>query len=72
MGPVSRPELIRRLRNLGYAGPFHIGGRHPAIMIRDRKKLHIPNEHQSDIGVELLRRILKQAGISDEEWENSR
>jgi predicted RNA binding protein YcfA (HicA-like mRNA interferase family) len=29
----------------------------------------IPNPHQGDIGVGLLTRILRQAGVSREEWE---
>jgi hypothetical protein len=28
----------------------------------------IPNPHGGDIGVELLRRILQQAGVSRREW----
>jgi hypothetical protein len=30
--------------------------------------VRIPNPHPGDIGVELLKRILEQAGISKEEW----
>ncbi len=38
-------------------------------MIRGDRTLRIPNPHGGDIGVELLSRILKQAGISRREWE---
>jgi hypothetical protein len=38
-------------------------------MEKDGSRLRIPNPRQSDIGVNLLTRILKQAGISKEEWE---
>ena len=31
--------------------------------------LRIPNPHQTDIGKELLSRILRQAGISKSDWE---
>lgn len=31
--------------------------------------LHIPNPHRADIGMDLLARILRQAGISREQWE---
>jgi hypothetical protein len=34
--------------------------------------LTIPNPHQGEIGRELLARILRQAGISREEWEQLR
>jgi hypothetical protein len=32
----------------------------------------IPNPHGGDISVDLLTRILRQAGISREEWLNAR
>ena len=28
----------------------------------------IPNPHEGDVGVGLLRRLLRQAGVSREEW----
>jgi predicted RNA binding protein YcfA (HicA-like mRNA interferase family) len=58
--------LIKRFRELGFDGPMS-GGRH-AFMVRDTLKVRIPNPHESDIGVSLLREILRQAGIRDEEW----
>lgn len=69
MNPVRRDELIRRLRKFGYKGPFP-GPRHP-FMKKGNHKLKIPNEHSNskEIGSPLLDNILKQAGISREEWE---
>jgi len=66
MKPVSRKELIRRLKQLGFDGPF-AGGKH-SFLIRGSKRLILPNQHQGDVGVGLLNRILKQAGVSEEEW----
>jgi predicted RNA binding protein YcfA (HicA-like mRNA interferase family) len=66
-GPVKRKELINALRNVGFSGPFS-GGKHQ-FMTRGDRTLHIPNPHTSDIGIQLLTRILKQAGISRAEWE---
>ena len=38
-------------------------------MVKGRRKLTIPNPHgQREIGVLLVAEILKQAGISREEW----
>jgi hypothetical protein len=37
-------------------------------MIRGDLILTLPNPHTKEIGVDLLMRILKQAGISREEW----
>ena len=66
-GPVKREELIKLLRTLGFDGP-HSGTKHQ-FMIKGDLRLRIPNPHQGEIGKELLSRILKQAGISREDWE---
>jgi predicted RNA binding protein YcfA (HicA-like mRNA interferase family) len=66
-GPISRKELIRALRQAGFDGPYS-GGKHP-FMLKGDLTLTVPNPHQSDIGRELLSRILRQAEISREVWE---
>jgi hypothetical protein len=40
-------------------------------MIKGNLTLRIPNPHQTDIGKELLARILRQARIGKEEWEKA-
>jgi predicted RNA binding protein YcfA (HicA-like mRNA interferase family) len=40
---ISRKELIRKFRALGYVGPFS-GGKHQ-FMVKDRHKIRIPNPH---------------------------
>jgi len=40
-------------------------------MFKGTHKQRIPNPHQSDIHVSLLREILRQAGITDDEWERA-
>jgi predicted RNA binding protein YcfA (HicA-like mRNA interferase family) len=65
---ISRKELIRKFRILGYSGPFS-GGKHQ-FMIKGTQKIRIPNPHSSDITTHLLKEILHQAGISSQEWEN--
>lgn len=69
MKPVSRKELIRRLRALGFEGPFS-GRKHP-IMVKGSHRIHVPNEHGEDIGVRLLMKILRQAGVGEEEWDSA-
>jgi predicted RNA binding protein YcfA (HicA-like mRNA interferase family) len=69
MGPIKRRDLIKRLRDLGFEGPYS-GGRHE-FMRRNLVDVRIPNPHQADIRVDLLKRILNQAGIEREEWENT-
>ena len=65
--PLSREELLRKFRALGFSGPFS-GGRHQFI-IKGSHKIRIPNPHYSDIDASLPKEILRQAGISSEEWE---
>ena len=65
--PISRRDLVRRLRALGFEGPY-AGGRHE-FMVRGNTRLILPNPHRGEIGTALLSRILRQAGISREEWE---
>ncbi len=64
--PVSWTKLVRRLRGLGFEGPFR-GGKHP-YMIKGNLVLTIPNPHRREIGIALLSRILKRAGVTREEW----
>jgi predicted RNA binding protein YcfA (HicA-like mRNA interferase family) len=66
-GPISRNDLVRTLRQAGFDGPYS-GGKH-SFMVKGDLTLTLPNPHQRDIGRELLTRILRQAGISREEWE---
>lgn len=67
---VSRKELLRKFKALGYSGPFS-GGRHQ-FMIKGKKKIRIPNPHGSgDLDISLVEEILRQAGISSEEWDKA-
>jgi predicted RNA binding protein YcfA (HicA-like mRNA interferase family) len=66
-GPVARRDLIRNLRAAGFSGP-DAAGKHQ-IMRRCDVTISIPNPHLGDISADLLARILRQAGISREEWE---
>lgn len=66
-GPIKRNELVRYLKQLGFEGPYS-GGKHQ-FMLKGERTLRIPNPHRSDIGRELLARILRQAGVPRDEWE---
>ena len=66
LSPVSWADLVRRLRKLGFDGPYQ-GGKHP-YMISGNLVLTIPNPHRREIGAPLLSRILKRAGVTKEEW----
>jgi len=67
--PLSRLALIRKLRKLGFEGPLS-GGKH-AFMKKGALKLRLPNPHQQDISVDLLKRLLRQGSIKEEEWEQA-
>jgi predicted RNA binding protein YcfA (HicA-like mRNA interferase family) len=66
-GPTGRRDLVRYLQKLGFDGPFS-GGKHE-FMVRGDVAVRVPNPHRGDIRRDLLSRILKQAGIDREEWE---
>jgi predicted RNA binding protein YcfA (HicA-like mRNA interferase family) len=70
LSPVSWKELVHRLLELGFTGPVS-GGKHP-YMVRGALVLTVPNRHRSEISVDLLSRILRQAGVSREEWLKKR
>ena len=64
--PVSRRELVRKLRALGFEGPYP-GGKHQ-WMRRGALRVTIPNPHGGEIDPGLIRRILRQADIAIKEW----
>jgi predicted RNA binding protein YcfA (HicA-like mRNA interferase family) len=57
---------VARLKALGFSGPY-TGGRHQ-FMVRGSVRLVLPNPHRGEVGADLLKRILRQAGIEEEEW----
>jgi predicted RNA binding protein YcfA (HicA-like mRNA interferase family) len=46
--PVAQAELVRRLRTVGFQGPYS-GGRH-LFMVKGKQRLTIPNPHRHEIG----------------------
>jgi len=67
---ISRRKLIKKFKSLGYEGPFS-GGKHQ-FMMKGTRKIRIPNPHSGkNIHASLVKEILKQAGISGEEWGNA-
>ena len=66
-GPIRRSDLLQALRKAGFVGPYS-GGKHQ-FMVRGSVRLRVPNPHQGNVSRDLLSRLLKQAGISKDEWE---
>lgn len=67
LAPVTRTYLVKRFRQLGWEGPK--SGKRHELMVKGKQKVWIPNPHKhKDIGIDLLSEILKEAGISRNEW----
>lgn len=50
-------------------GPPEGGGKHLA-MWKDGRKIVVPNPHKGDVDWSLTKRILEQAEISPDDWNN--
>ena len=66
LAPISWRELVRGLKRFGFEGPYQ-GGRHP-YLVKGDLVLTVPNPHRGDISLDLLSRILRQAGITRDQW----
>jgi predicted RNA binding protein YcfA (HicA-like mRNA interferase family) len=66
---ISRKKLIKKLKALGFTGPFS-GGKHQ-FMKKGQQKIRIPNPHQGEISISLVKEILRQAGIRDRDWDDA-
>jgi hypothetical protein len=67
LAPCSRTEFIRKLKNLSYDGPF-AGAKHPVLSAPGKSNIIIPTLTGGDLSVDLLSRILRDAGIDRDEW----
>jgi predicted RNA binding protein YcfA (HicA-like mRNA interferase family) len=67
INPISRKELISKLKTLDFEGPFR-ATRHQ-YMIKRKHKIFIPNPHGGkDIGIPLVKKIIRQIGITQDEF----
>jgi len=73
LSPCRRREFVRKLKTLGYAGPF-VGGKHAymsrtaAAAVPGAQTITLPN---TDLDVALLSRVLRQSGISHADFMNA-
>ena len=63
---ISWRKLVEKFRRLGFDGPYS-GGRH-LFMVRGKLKVRIPNPHRGEVSKGLLAEVLRQAGITADEW----
>jgi hypothetical protein len=66
-GPIKRTDLIYYLRRIDFSGPYD--GKKHQYMMRGALRVIIPNPHRGDISKHMLAKLLREAGISREEWE---
>ncbi len=68
LSPEKPQVVVKKLRRLGYEGPFgggkHVFMRHP----RTGVKVAIPWHQGRDIPVGTLRAIIRHVGVSVDEW----
>ena len=71
LSPIHRRDFIKRLRKLGWEGPFS-GTRHQ-LMFKGARQLPIPNPHGSgEIPVPKLRELLREINVTPQEWNDVR
>jgi predicted RNA binding protein YcfA (HicA-like mRNA interferase family) len=68
LSPLKAREVIEKLRALGYEGP-HPGGRHSRMVHKASGRIiPIPMHGSKDVSIGLIRAIIREAGITVEEW----
>ena len=67
LGRIHRRDLIRYLRQLGFSGPYP--GFKSSIHEERTKEGLYSHPHGGNINRGVLARILRQAGITLQEWE---
>jgi len=65
LGPISHKKLISVLSSLGYVAAKQSGSH--LVLKKDEKSVVVPI-HSKEIGPGLLRMIMKEVGISREEF----
>ena len=65
--PLSRREFVRKLRQLGFNGPW--SGKRHEYMERNKVIALLPNPHGKDFSVGFIKEMLKQIGLTNEEFD---
>ena len=66
---IPRRDIILKLKKFGFQGPIS-GGKHQ-FMKKEEIKARIPNPHKTkEIHISLIKEILKQAGINEDEFSS--
>lgn len=68
LSPLKSEQIVRKLRKLGFEGPI-AGGRHSRMVHPTRRQIiPIPMHKGADVSVGLIRAIIREVGITLEEW----
>jgi predicted RNA binding protein YcfA (HicA-like mRNA interferase family) len=66
--PLKPQEVIRKLKQLGFDGPYP-GGRHQRMVnLKSGKVIPVPLHKGRDVSVGLIREIITEVGVSREDW----
>jgi len=66
--PLRAREVVRKLERAGFAFRRQSGS-HARYVHTDGRGVTVPM-HSGDVPVPVVRSILRQSGLSEEEWEN--
>ena len=68
LSPLKSRQVIRKLRKLGFVGPVS-GGRHSRMVHPETGQIiPIPIHKGKDVSIGLIRAIIREVGISPDEW----
>lgn len=66
LSPLPRRILIKKLRKLGFSGPYSATVH--GYMKRNGEKIFVPNPHGKDIGLPIIKKIIRQLNLSNQEF----
>ena len=66
--PLKAEEVMKKLRRLGFSGPFPGGEYVRMVHLKKAKIIPVPVHKGKDVSVGLIREIINELGISREEW----
>jgi predicted RNA binding protein YcfA (HicA-like mRNA interferase family) len=68
LSPLKARQVVRKLRKLGFTGPIP-GGRHMRMVnMESGQIIPIPMHKGKDVSVGLIRAIIREVGITPDEW----
>lgn len=66
--PLKPEAVVRKLRRLGFEGPYPGGRRQRMVDFKAGKIIPVPFHKGADVSIGLIRAIINELGISREDW----